>query len=98
MLGKIKGVKLLAEYKNPVYKVKVECPDGSILLIKFDYTYVNESYMPMEVYHDGVHKGARLAWYTNKIEKMTVQAFLEGIATKINKKYKFDLKEKEFRG
>ncbi|WP_456273323.1 hypothetical protein [Bacillus sp. AK031] len=96
MLGKIKGVKLLSEYKNPNYKVKLECPDGSVLLIRFDYTYSTKSFMPLEVYHNGVHKGAKLAWYTSEVEKMTVEAFLETIALKINQKYNFDLKEKEF--
>ncbi len=93
MLAKIKGVKLLTEYKNPNYKVKLECADGSVLLIKFDYTYITKSYMPLEVYHNGVSKGAKLAWYTSGIEKMKVNEFLDKIATKINKKYNFELKK-----
>jgi hypothetical protein len=95
MLAKIKAVKLLPEHKNPIYKVKLECPDGSELLIKFDYTYSTEAYMPFKVYSDGVSKGAQLAWYTRKVEKTTVQKFLKNIAQRINKKYKFDLKTHE---
>ncbi|MGE7915937.1 hypothetical protein [Lysinibacillus xylanilyticus] len=93
MLAKIKGVKLLTEYKNPNYKVKLECEDGSVLLIRFDYTYATKNYMPLEVYHNGVSKGAKLAWYTRDFEKMTVSEFLDKIATKINKKYNFELKK-----
>lgn len=49
--------------------------------------------MPLEVYHNGVSKGAKLAWYTSEVEKMTVSEFLDKIATKINKKYNFELKK-----
>ncbi|GAE26465.1 hypothetical protein JCM9140_2534 [Halalkalibacter wakoensis JCM 9140] len=97
MLAKIKGVKLLTEYKNPNYKVKLECPDGGELIIRFDYTYSREIFMPLKVYYNGVYKGAKLAWYTDEVEKVTVQSFLEQIAIKINKKYNFDLKEHEFK-
>lgn len=93
MLAKIKGVKLLTEYKNPNYKVKLECPDGNELLIKFDYTYATKSYMPLEVYYNGKSKGAKLAWYTSEVEKITVNEFLDEIATKINKKYNFELQK-----
>lgn len=97
MLAKIKGAKLLSEYKNPNYRVKLECPDGSELIIRFDYTYSNETYMPLKVYHNGVYKGAKLAWYTSEVEKMTVESFLDYIAKKLNKKYNFDLKAHEFK-
>lgn len=91
MLAKIRKVKLEPEYKNPVYKVLLECPEGKELYIKFDYTYVNNSYMPFEVYYNRENKGAKLAWYTKEVENMTVQEFLELIAKKINKKYNFNL-------
>ena len=93
MLAKIKGVKLLPEYKNPVYKVKLECPLGKSLYIKFDYTYSMQGYMPLAVYYDGKNKGAKLAWYTSEVEKMTVHAFLDQIAKRINKKYNFKLRD-----
>ncbi|MCA1053985.1 hypothetical protein LCM10_03215 [Rossellomorea aquimaris] len=93
MLAKMIGVKLLTEYKNPNYKVKLQCPDGSELFIRFDYTYRTGSYMPLEVHHDGASQGARLSWYTSEVENMTVHSFLEQIARKIDKKYRFDLEE-----
>jgi hypothetical protein len=92
MLTKIKKVKLEPEYKNPVYKVKLESPKGKELYIKFDFTYSMNRYMPLEVHYDGEDKGAKLAWYTNEVEKMNVEDFLEAIAKKINKKYNFELK------
>lgn len=91
MLATIKKVKLEKEYKNPIYKVKLECPEGKELYIKFDYTYCNQAFMPLEVSYDGNDKGAKLSWYTREIEDMTVQSFLKMIATKINKKYNFTL-------
>lgn len=91
MQSKILKIKLNTENKNPVYAVKLACPEGKELYIKFDYTYCNEAFMPLEVGYDGHDKGAKLAWYTREIEKMTVQYFLETIANKINKKYKFTL-------
>ncbi|QSB48757.1 MULTISPECIES: hypothetical protein [Anoxybacillaceae] len=94
MLAKIKKVKLETVNKNPVYQVLLECPDGNELFVKFDYTYVNKSFMPLEVYYNGKSKGAKLAWYTSEVESMTVQKFLEEIADKVNKKYNFQLKEK----
>ncbi|MGG2093490.1 hypothetical protein AB1283_12400 [Bacillus sp. S13(2024)] len=91
MLAKIRKVKLEKEYKNPTYKVKLECPKGKELRIKFDYTYCNQAFMPLEVSYDGHDKGAKLSWYTREIEDMTVQNFLEIIANKINKQYNFTL-------
>jgi len=73
MLTKIKKVKLEPEYKNPVYKVKLESPKGKELYIKFDFTYSMNRYMPLEVHYDGEDKGAKLAWYTNEVEKMNVK-------------------------
>lgn len=93
MLARLKAVKLLPEYKNPNYKAKLECPDGSELYIRFDYTYSKKGYMPLKVYHNGVFKGAQLAWYTSEVEKMTVDEFLDGIAQRINKKYNFQLNQ-----
>lgn len=93
MLAKIKKVKFEPEYKNPLYKVKLECPEGNELYIKFDYTYAVGSYMPLEVAYNGKRKGAKLAWYTTEVEKMTVQTFLDCIAKKINKKYNFELSQ-----
>jgi hypothetical protein len=93
MLTKIRKVKLETVNKNPVYQVKLECPKGNELFIKFDYTYVSKVFWPREVYYNGENKGAKLAWYTRKVEGMTVQEFLEVIAKKINKKYNFDLRE-----
>lgn len=92
MLSKIRKVKLETEYKNPVYKVKLDCPEGKELYIKFDYTYSFSEFMPLEVNYNGEDKAAKLAWYTNEIENMTVSKFLEEIAKKINKKYNFSLK------
>ena len=87
MLTKIRKVKYMPEYKNPIYKVMLECPEGKELYVKFDYTHKMGKYMPLEVSYDGVRKGAKLAWYTNEIENLTVDRFLEKIACKINKKY-----------
>lgn len=89
MKTKLKKVKFEPENKNPLYKVIMECPKGNKLYIKFDYTYANKTFMPFEVEYNGELKGAKLAWYTNEVEDMTVQAFLEKIATKINKMYCF---------
>lgn len=94
MLTKIKKVKFEPEYKNPLYKVLLECPNGNKLYIKFDYTYSMNNYMPLEVEYKGVNKGAKLAWYTNNVESMTVNSFLGEIASRINKKYNFKI-EKE---
>ena len=87
MLTKIRKVKYMPEYKNPIYKVIWECPEGKELYIKFDYTHKMGKYMPLEVSYDGEQKGAKLAWYTSEIENLTVDRFLEKIAFKINKKY-----------
>lgn len=89
MLTKIKKVKFEPEYKNPKYTVLLKCPNGNDLYIKFDYTYSMKKYMPLNVEYNGVDKGAKLAWYTNEVENMTVDAFLESIANRINKKYNF---------
>lgn len=94
MLTKIKKVKFEPEYKNPNYTVLLECPKGNELYVKFDYTYAMKKYMPLKVEYDGVDKGAKLSWYTNEVENMTVEAFLERIAEKINKKYNFKIEEK----
>ncbi|MCM3789403.1 hypothetical protein M3221_13435 [Domibacillus indicus] len=90
MLAKIKKVKFEPEHKNPLYTVKLECPLGNELYIKFDYTYAVKAYMPLEVAYNKKRKGAKLAWYTKEVEKMTVEAFLDEIAQKINKKYNFE--------
>lgn len=84
LLAKIKKIKLQTEYKNPKYTVLLECPNGDQLFIKFDYTIKMGGYMPLEVECNGVNKGAKLAWYTQEIEKMTVDVFLETIARKVN--------------
>ncbi|HWO97596.1 MAG TPA: hypothetical protein VNM45_14940 [Bacillus sp. (in: firmicutes)] len=94
MLTKIKKVKFEPEYKNPVYKVLLECPSGNKLFIKFDYTHSMKRYMPLNVEYNGTDKGAKLAWYTSEVENMTVETFLEKIAGRINKKYNFKLEEK----
>jgi hypothetical protein len=91
MLTKIRKVKLETENKNPVYRVKLECPKGKELYIKFDYTYASKVFWPREVKYNGEDKGAKLAWYTREVESMTVDAFLAIIAKKINKKYNFAL-------
>ena len=95
MLTKIRKVKFERERKNPLYNVIMECPDGKQLFVKFDYTYATGTFWPLEVNYNKKNYGAKLAWYTQKIEKMTVASFLEEIATKINKKYNFDLKENQ---
>ncbi|MED1204081.1 hypothetical protein [Heyndrickxia acidicola] len=89
MLSKIKGVKYKPEYKYPRYKVKLETPKGKFLLIEFDNTQAAsmKGYMPLEVYYDGENKGAKLSWYTQEVENLTVSEFLSIIATKINRKY-----------
>lgn len=92
MLAKMKKVKLNTEGKNPNYKVILECPDGKELYVHFDYTQVTNTYWPLEVNYDGKHKGAKLAWYTREVEKITVEKFLETMAKRINKKYAFELK------
>jgi hypothetical protein len=45
MLAKIKKVKLESKYKNPKYKVLLECSEGNKLFIIFDYTYSMKKYM-----------------------------------------------------
>lgn len=91
MLAKIKKVKLEPEGKNPQYTALLECPLGNELYVKFDYTYASKAYRPLEVAYQKKRKGARLAWYTNKVENMTIALFLDEIAGKINKKYNFEL-------
>lgn len=91
MRTQIKKVRLQPEYKNPIYTVKLESPDGKELFIKFDYTYRMKGYMPLKVNYDGENKGAQLAWYTRDVEGMSVGAFLESIADRVNKKYNFEL-------
>ncbi len=92
MLTKIRKVKLETSGKNPNYRVVLESPEGKELYIHFDYTYKTKTFWPLEVNYDGKKRGAKLAWYTNDIEKMTVAVFLERIAKKINKKYGYMLK------
>ena len=92
MLTKIGKVKFERERKNPLYNVIMECPDGKELFVKFDYTYATGNFGPLEVHYNKENYGAKLAWYTREVENMTVKSFLETIATKINKKYNFDLK------
>ena len=93
MLTKIKKVKFQPEFKNPVYEVILDCPKENKLYIKFDYTYKKEAFIPSRVNYNKEDKGSRLAWYTQKVENMTVQEFLGQIARKINKKYNFKFKE-----
>lgn len=71
--------------------MKLECPEGKELYIKFDYTYCNQAFMPLEVSYDGNAKDAKLSWYTREMEDLTVRSFLEIIAHKINSKYNFML-------
>lgn len=66
---------------------------GKQLYVKFDYTYKTENFWPLEVNYNKKNYGAKLAWYTNEVENMTVASFLETIAGKINKKYDFDFKQ-----
>ncbi|MDX5475820.1 MAG: hypothetical protein LPK00_09835 [Bacillaceae bacterium] len=87
MLAKIKKVKFNNNGKNPIYKALLECPEGNQLYVHFDYTRSKDKFWPLEVNYNGENKGAKLAWYTRKVEKTTVEAFLEDIAKKINKKY-----------
>ncbi|GGA91756.1 hypothetical protein [Ornithinibacillus halotolerans] len=89
MQAKIRKVKFNSEGKNPLYKVILECPKGKELYIHFDYTNATKTFWPLEVNYNGEHKGAKLAWYTREVEDMTVDAFLGGIAMRINKKYGF---------
>ncbi|WP_328588893.1 hypothetical protein [Niallia nealsonii] len=49
--------------------------------------------MPLNMEYNEVDKGAKLARYTNEVEKMTVQSFLIEIAERINKKYNFKIKK-----
>lgn len=93
MQTKIKKVKFEPEYKNPNYSVVLETPEGKQLFVKFDYTYAMKKYIPLQVYYNGRDYGAKLAWYTNEIENMTVDKFLETIAAKINRKYNFNLND-----
>ncbi|MBO2537743.1 hypothetical protein [Rummeliibacillus suwonensis] len=93
MLTKIRKVKFQPELKNPVYEVILECPKESKLYIKFDYTYKNKTFIPSKVNYNREDKGKKLAWYTQKVEHMTVQEFLGIIAHKVNKKYNFKFKE-----
>ncbi|MGP7819783.1 hypothetical protein [Niallia sp. 01092] len=87
--AKIKGVKYKPEYTHPRYKVKLETPEGKVLIIEFDYTLTSRmsGYMPLEVSYDGKDMGARLSWYSDKVENMTINEFLGILAMKINKKY-----------
>ncbi|MGX9134055.1 hypothetical protein ACWV26_06695 [Rummeliibacillus sp. JY-2-4R] len=94
MLTKIRKVKFEPERKNPIYQVIMECPNGKELYVKFDYTYVTGNFWPLEVNYNKKNYGAKLAWYTQEVERMTVQEFLGIISEKINKKYNFKLKEK----
>lgn len=93
MITKLRKVKFEPEYKNPVYHVLMECPEGKKLYIKFDYTYAMKNFIPLSVSYNGEDKGAKLAWYTNEVEGMSVQVFLETIAKRINKKYNFSLEK-----
>ncbi len=93
MLAKIKKVKLFTEFKNPIYKVLLECPEGDKLYIKFDYTHSKKKYLPLKVEYNGINKGTKLAWYTSDQEKMSVNRFLEKIALRINKKYNYVQKD-----
>lgn len=93
MLTKIKKVKFQPEFKDPVYEVILDCPKENKLYIKFDYKYKNQTFKPSLVNYNKENKGTKLAWYTQKVEKMTVQEFLGQIARKINKKYNFKFKE-----
>ena len=67
----------IPEYKNPIYKVRLECPKGRELCVKFDYKHKMRKYILLEVSYDGEQKGMQLAWYTNEIEILTAERFLE---------------------
>ncbi|WP_369900889.1 hypothetical protein [Bacillus manliponensis] len=92
MLAKMKKVKLEKENTNPIYQVKLECPKGKELYIKFDYTHYSGTFMPLAVSYNGRDKGTKLLWYTEEVENMNVQKFLTIIARKINRHYGFELK------
>ena len=87
MLARIKKGELNIMGKNPIYKVLLECPDKKELYIHFDFSLSKNTFFPLQVIYDGIHKDAKLAWYTREVEKMTVAKFLETLADKINKSY-----------
>lgn len=93
MLAKIKIGKLKTENKNPKYTVLLECPNGDQLSIEFDHSLEMGGYMPLKVQCNGISKGAKLAWYTRHVEKITVDVFLETIASEVNKKYNYKKQE-----
>lgn len=53
--AKIKGVKYSTDYKFPRYKVKLETPEGKVLIIAFDHTLASKTkgYVPLNVNYDG---------------------------------------------
>lgn len=91
MITKIRKVKFDKEGKNPVYKVILECPEGKELYTHFDYIFETKSYSLLKVKYDGLDKDAKLAWYTQDVEKLTVDKFLDKVSQKINKKYGYVL-------
>ena len=93
VLTKIRKVKFEKERKSPLYNVIMECPEGKVLYVKFDYTYATGAFLPLKVDYNKKNYGTKLAWYTQEVEEMTVATFLEEIATKINKKYNFEIKK-----
>ena len=93
MLTKIRKVKFEPATKKPVYQVIMECPEGQQLYIKFDYTQATGNFWPLQVIYNKKGYGSKLAWYTQKVEKMPVQEFLGYISAKINRKYDFTFKE-----
>lgn len=88
--AKIKGVKYSSEYKFPRYKVKLETPEGKVLIIAFDHTLSSKlkGYVPLKVNYDGEDMGNKLSWYSKKVENMTINNFLRIIAGKIDNFYK----------
>lgn len=94
MISKIRKVKFNKEGKNPAYKVILESPEGKELYTQFDYILETQSYSLLKVKYDGLDKDAKLAWYTNDVEKLTVDKFLDKVSRKINKKYGYVLTSK----
>jgi hypothetical protein len=92
MLAQIKKMSLDKNRRNPHYRVLLQCPDGSELFIHFNYTYRSKTYWSRDVYYNNVHKKSQLAWYTQSVEEMTAQQFLEELGAKVNEHFNFTLR------
>ena len=92
MLAKLKKVKLDELSRRPMYKALLECPEGKKLYIRFEYNYATKTFGTQEVTYAGKSMDNRLAWYSRKVEKMTINDFLKEIAMKVNEKYGFAFK------